>query len=146
MCPEACARRFVISPLTQTWPTCFSSSRFTCDVNSLTDSTRRVCSVGNNSPKSHWDFVCLLMEQQLLQLLDPDVAKRHRPVIALQEDRARLIHLVVNFAAGGLAALDVVMSLHAVLHDGDSVADDRSLDRLPFAAGLGNEFVRRLEV
>src|SRR5213083_2887318 len=62
MCPELCARRFVTSPVTQTWPTCFSSSRRICSVSSLTDNTRRICSVGNSSPKSHWDLVCLLIK------------------------------------------------------------------------------------
>src|ERR1043166_10027961 len=56
MWPELCVRRFVTSPVTQTWPTCFSSSRRTCSVSSLTDNTFRVCSVGNSSPKSHWDL------------------------------------------------------------------------------------------
>src|SRR6266511_553063 len=56
MWPELCARRLVTSPVTQTRPSSFSSRRFTCDVNSLTVSTRRVGSVGNNSPKSHWDL------------------------------------------------------------------------------------------
>src|SRR5688572_15820850 len=62
MCPELCTRRLVISPETQTWPTCFSSSRRTCSVSSLTDNTRRVCSVGNSSPKSHWDLDCLFAD------------------------------------------------------------------------------------
>src|SRR5450756_712819 len=59
MWPELCARKFVTSPLTQTWPTCFSSSRLICAVSSETDKTLRVCSGGNNSPKSHCDLVCL---------------------------------------------------------------------------------------
>src|ERR1041384_1536670 len=56
MCPELCARKFVTSPLTQTSPTCFSSSRLICVVSSPTEKTLRVCSVGNSSPKSHWDL------------------------------------------------------------------------------------------
>src|SRR5437660_9010916 len=56
MWPELWTRRLVTSPVTQTRPTSFSSSRFTCVVSSLTVSTRRVASVGNNSPKSHWDL------------------------------------------------------------------------------------------
>src|SRR5450759_2016462 len=59
MWPELCARKFVTSPLTQTWPTCFSSSRLICVVSSETDNTLRVCSGGNNSPKSHCDLDCL---------------------------------------------------------------------------------------
>src|ERR1017187_4230053 len=53
MWPELCARRLVTSPVTQIDPTCFSSSDLTCAVNSETDKTLRVCSVRNNSPKSH---------------------------------------------------------------------------------------------
>src|SRR6266404_8998268 len=56
MCPELCARRFVTSPVTHTWPTCFSSRRFTCAVSSATVSTLRVASGGKSSPKSHCDF------------------------------------------------------------------------------------------
>ena len=56
MWPEDCARRLVTSPVTQTWPTDFSSNRLTCAVNSETDKTFLVCSVGNSSPKSHCDL------------------------------------------------------------------------------------------
>src|SRR6266508_5233462 len=92
------------------------------------------------------DCIATLLFPGLLQFLDPDIAKPNRPVIALEENRAGLVNLVVNLAAGRLAALDIVMNLHAVLHHGDFVADHRGLDRLPFAAGFGNEFVGRLEV
>src|SRR6187397_250969 len=56
MCPELWTRRLVASPVTQIWPICFSSNRLICSVSSLTESTRRICSVGNSSPKSHCDF------------------------------------------------------------------------------------------
>src|SRR5438309_10936361 len=68
MWPELWMRRLVTSPVTQTRPTSFSSSRFTCDVNSLTVSTRRVVSAGNNSPKSHWDLDCLPTRTKSLKL------------------------------------------------------------------------------
>src|SRR5258707_7201227 len=58
MCPELCTRRFVTSPVTHTWPTCFSSRRFTCAVSSATVSTLRVASGGKSSPKSHCDCTC----------------------------------------------------------------------------------------
>src|ERR1041384_4048916 len=56
MWPELCSRKLVTSPDTQTSPICCSNNRRTCVVSSLTDKTRRVCSVGNSSPKSHSDF------------------------------------------------------------------------------------------
>src|ERR1044071_3426177 len=56
MWPDLCALRLVTSPVTRTAPSSFSSTRFTCAVNSLTVHTRRGGSLGNNSPKSHWDF------------------------------------------------------------------------------------------
>ena len=56
MWPEDWARRLVTSPVTQTWPTDFSSNRLTCAVSSETDKTFLVCSVGNSSPKSHCDL------------------------------------------------------------------------------------------
>src|SRR5438105_15324474 len=56
MWPELWTRRLVTSPVTQTRPISFSSRRFTCEVSSLTVSTRRVVSVANNSPKSHRDL------------------------------------------------------------------------------------------
>src|SRR6266540_1130943 len=59
MWPELWTRRLVTSPVTQRRPSSFSSRRFTCVVSSLTVSTRRAGPVGNNSPKSHWDLVCL---------------------------------------------------------------------------------------
>src|ERR1039457_6205955 len=62
MWPEDWARRFVTSPVTQTWPTCFSSNRLTCAVSSLTDRTFCVCSAGNSSPKSHCDLAGLLIK------------------------------------------------------------------------------------
>src|SRR5277367_1157189 len=62
MWPDDCARRLLTSPPTQTAPTRCSSNRRICDVRSLTDKTCRVCSVGNNSPKSHCDLDCLLIK------------------------------------------------------------------------------------
>src|SRR6185503_2218668 len=59
MCPELCVRRLVTSPVIQTWPISFSSSRRTLEVSSETVRTRRVASGGNNSPKSHW--LCALL-------------------------------------------------------------------------------------
>src|SRR5271169_3554440 len=68
MWPELCACRFVTSPVTQIEPTCFSSNRLTCAVNSETDKTLRVASAGNSSPKSHCDLD-LLIEISLFKLL-----------------------------------------------------------------------------
>ena len=67
-------------------------------------------------------------------------------MVALQEDRPRLVHLAVNLRAGGPVAHHVVMDLDAVKGHGDPVADHGGLHALPFAAGLGGEFVRGLEV
>ena len=82
----------------------------------------------------------------LFEFFDPHVAERDRAVIALQKDRARLVDLVVDFAAGRFVALDVVVDLHAVEHDGDLVALDRGFGGLPLVAGLGDEFIRLFEV
>src|SRR5438105_3789594 len=57
MWPELWRRKLVISPVTQTRPTCCSSKRRICQVSSVTERTLRdVCSTGNNSPKSHCDL------------------------------------------------------------------------------------------
>src|SRR5687767_4675688 len=60
MWPELWVRRFVTSPVTQTWPMSFSNRRRTFAVSSETVSTRReTCAGGNNSPKSHCDCAVL---------------------------------------------------------------------------------------
>src|ERR1044071_700505 len=68
---------------------------------------------------------------RLLERLDLEVAERNRAVIALQEDRARLVHVVVQLAAGAFAALDIVVDFFAVENHGDLVANDGGLDGLP---------------
>src|ERR1017187_3464036 len=91
MWPELCARRFVTSPVTQIDPTCFSSSDLTCAVNSETDKTLRVASVGNNSPKSHCDLD-LLINFKIHQTTTaaPKQAKaRHRTQIEIKACFAR---------------------------------------------------------
>src|SRR4051812_12408323 len=57
MCPELCARRLLISPVTHTVPTRSSIKRRTVFVTSVTEKTRRISAAGNKSPlKSHCDF------------------------------------------------------------------------------------------
>ena len=67
-------------------------------------------------------------------------------MVALQEDRPRLIHLAVQFPAGGLVTLDVIMNLDAIQGHGDPVADNGGLGGLPLAAGLGDELVGALKL
>lgn len=67
-------------------------------------------------------------------------------MIALQEDWARLVDFVVELAAGGFGAFDVVVNFYAVEDESDLVSDDSSFGGLPLAAGFGYEFVRRFEV
>jgi hypothetical protein len=81
-----------------------------------------------------------------VQHLDLDPAKPDRAVVALEEDRAGFIDLLVQFAAGGHAAHDVVVGFQAIVHHGDCVADDGGFDGLPFVRGFGHEVVGRLEV
>src|SRR5688500_14401339 len=61
MWPEACTRRFVSSPITETVPNSFSRVRRIDPVSSDTVSTLRTASAGNSSPNSHWDFPVLAM-------------------------------------------------------------------------------------
>src|SRR4051794_22297694 len=60
MCPELCARKLVISPVTQTVPMCFSRRLRTSPVSSVTEKTRRIsCTENKSSPKSHCDVLDL---------------------------------------------------------------------------------------
>src|ERR1017187_7421904 len=74
MWPELWLRRFVTSPVTQISPTCFPSRSLTCRVRSVTDSTLRVSSRGNSSPKSHCDLtglgIAAFMDKAAHALLD----------------------------------------------------------------------------
>src|SRR6266852_1811289 len=79
MWPELCARKLVISPVTQTWPTWSSSNRRICHVNSETLSTLRWAwraYGGNSSPKSHCDFTGFAMGAQLQST--PQDGLRHK--------------------------------------------------------------------
>ena len=67
-------------------------------------------------------------------------------MVALQENLAGLLHLAVDFTPGRLVAFDLVVNLLPVERERDLVADDGGLGGLPFAAGLGGEFRRSLEV
>src|SRR6266704_3747768 len=82
----------------------------------------------------------------LRQFFNPNVAETHRAVVTLQQDRTRLIHLIVQLSARRLVALNVVVDFDSVQVRRDAVADDRHLGRLPFAAGFGYELIGRLEV
>src|ERR1035441_4597653 len=84
-------------------------------------------------------------ELLLRQFLDADVAKAHRAVVALQEDRSGLVDPAVNLGTGRPVALHVVVDLDAVQGHGDLVADNGSFGALPFASRLGDELVRGFE-
>src|SRR6266700_103934 len=79
------------------------------------------------------------------QFLDAEVAKPDGAMISLQENRAGFVDVVVDFAASGAAALDLVVNLFAVESHADLIADDRGLGGLPLVAGLGRELGRSLE-
>ena len=67
-------------------------------------------------------------------------------MVTLEKDWAGLVDLVVEFAAGGFGAFDVVVHLHTVEGEGDFVADDGCLGCLPLVARLGDEFVWRFDI
>ena len=67
-------------------------------------------------------------------------------MIALEENRARLGHLVVDLGTGSLVALDLVVNLLAVEGDAYLVADNCGLDGLPFASGLRGELTRAVRL
>ena len=82
----------------------------------------------------------------LWQLLDADVSEANSSVVALKENGAGFVHLIINLAAGGLVAFHLVVDLNAVHDDGDAVANNGRLSGLPFASRFGYEFVRSLEI
>ena len=67
-------------------------------------------------------------------------------MVALQKDRAGLVDFIINLAAGGFVALDVVVDLYAVHCDGYPITNHRCFNRLPFAGRLSYEFVGSLEI
>src|SRR6267142_369228 len=60
--------------------------------------------------------------------------------------RRACVDFVVDFAAGGFCAFDVVVDFYAVEGEADFVSDDGGFSGLPLVAGFGNEFVRRFEI
>src|SRR2546428_11839718 len=82
----------------------------------------------------------------LWQLLDSDITKADGAVIALQKNRARLVHFVVDFAARRLCALHVIVNLSAIENDGNLVAGDRRFHGLPLVSRLGGKLIRRFEI
>src|SRR5512133_3323650 len=70
------------------------------------------------------------------QFFDPNISKAHRSVIPLEENRPGFVDFIVDFTAGRPVADDVVVDLHSVHDDGDSVADHGRLDGLPFTSRL----------
>src|SRR5882672_6667610 len=82
----------------------------------------------------------------LRQLFDSDITETYRAVVPLQQDRTRLIHLVVQLSAGWLVALNVVVDFDSVQVRRNSVTNDGHFGSLPFAAGFGCELIWRLEV
>jgi len=67
-------------------------------------------------------------------------------VIALEKDGAGLVNFVVDFAAGGFGAFDVVVDFYAIECEGDFVADDGGFGGLPLVARFGDEFVWCFEI
>jgi len=67
-------------------------------------------------------------------------------VVALEKDWSGLVDFVVDFAAGGFCAFDVVVDFYAVEGEADFVSDDGGFSGLPLVAGFGNEFVRCFEI
>jgi hypothetical protein len=82
----------------------------------------------------------------LLQFFDADIAEGNVAVIALEKYGARLVDFVVEFAAGGFGAFDVVVDFYPVEGEADFVSDDSGLGGLPLVAGFGHEFVWRFEI
>src|SRR5882724_5961359 len=67
-------------------------------------------------------------------------------MIALKKNWAGLVNFVVEFAAGGFSALDIVVNFDVVKSQGDFVSDDGCFGGLPLVARFRNEFVGRFEV
>src|SRR5215468_7180226 len=67
-------------------------------------------------------------------------------MISLQKNRSRLVDFVIELAAGGLRALDIIMNFHPVQDHRDLVAHDRRLTGLPLISRAGNKLVRGFEV
>ena len=82
----------------------------------------------------------------LRQFLDPYIAEAYGAMVALQKDRAGLVYFIINLAAGGFVALDIVVNFYAVEGEGDFVSDDGGFSRLPLVTWFGDEFVGCFEI
>lgn len=67
-------------------------------------------------------------------------------MVALEEDRTRLLYVAVDLASGGTVTFDIVVNLHPVEDDRNAIANNRRFDGLPFAGRPGDELIRRLEI
>src|SRR5205085_86108 len=91
-------------------------------------------------------FCCFIKIRYLPQFLDSNIPKRHRPVVALQENGPWFCHLVVDFRSGRFVALDILVDFHAVHRDANLIANDGRLGRLPFSSRFRDKLVGCLEI
>lgn len=78
--------------------------------------------------------------------MDANIPESDRTVIALEQNRPGLVDLIVELTPGTLRAEHPVMHLHPVESQGDLLADDLGLRRLPLSGLARNEERGRLEV
>ena len=80
----------------------------------------------------------------LLQFFDADIAERNVAVIALKKNRAGLVDSVVELAARGFGAFDVVMDFYAVEGEADFVSNDGRFGGLAIGRRVWRRICRAL--
>src|SRR5688572_14598936 len=81
-----------------------------------------------------------------IQNLNADITKRNRAVIALQQNRAGLIEVLVQLTARGAIDHDVLVDLLAIQRDTDAIAPNCGLGGLPFPRSARGKDRNRFEL
>ena len=77
---------------------------------------------------------------ELLQRLNPNPSKGYCSVIALQHDRPRLVHILIQMTTSTPVHLQAIMYFDPVEHYGDKITADGGLGGLPLTWFTGNKF------
>lgn len=86
------------------------------------------------------EIILLDSHPKLLERFDANITEGNRPVVALQHDGTRLIHLLVQLSAGGFGDFHFVVNFNPIQNDRNFITANGRLRALPLAGGARNVF------